>query len=813
MARLSQYPKDSTPHKQDSFLTLDSATGNTTRIDIVDIAGVVADQNLLETADSALFHYSTPNNLDYSIAQSGLLVLNPEGVNGSRLFSSLTQLVVSKAGFNAKNISTYLNDLVGYQIKLSQLGDLNSFGIYEVTNVQEYTDHYLKLTLAYRDRGSGGIVYGEKYYISHHQTSFDQDFSDNSVTEFGDVSQAGSGFIITDDERDRVNEVTQKIFYSDIVDDVITNRADRPLSAAQGLVLKGYIDSINTLLTSDNLDLNSLQEVVDFIEANKTTLDTLTISNIAGLQTALDSKVDKITGKALSENDFTDAYRSKLDGIEGAAEVNVQADYTNNDPSNDAFIRNKPTDVTDLTIHSVTELNDISTTGSGDIITDPEREAINGLEATPNNLVTTSENLRVGDALEFRDAQATEPTASNAIYYTTEDGHDVLQFKNHGHRISMDSIVSNLSTGLLSGGVLGTSGAPTEFTISAGHGVILDLNKESTSTDPHPELINVNWSQTTATILGLDPADTDDKQTWIYIDSSGAIQQQATPFTDAQQNNTIVIGAVIHRAGASRFAKTFPRTAYAQQNQFAEFARMFGPIKKSGHEIDGVAGTLSLSRSSGVAFAFGRNYEVDPNNPSFVQDASQAVCTIHRYYQDGSNGFTLDTNNGNGYTTLNIDQFDNGTGTLETVNNNKYTIQRVYYFPNNPTTLVVYYGRTEYDTLDAANTNLTSEPFTESENTANQAIFLGYVIAEKGATDLTSTTNVRIIEAGLFRSVAFSSTGAAASAANLADLADTTIQAPINGQLLKYNSTSQTWNNFTPLYDQTALAYAIALGG
>jgi hypothetical protein len=812
MARLSQYPKDNTPHKQDSFLTLDSATGNTTRIDIVDIAKVVADQDLLETADSALYHYTTPNDLNYDIPQPGILVLNPDGVNASRLFSTLTQIVVSKAGFNSKNISTYLNDLVGYQIKLSQLGDLNSFGIYEVTNVQEHTDHYLKLTLLYKDRGSGGIVYGAKYYISHHQTSFDQDFSDNSVTEFGDVFEAGSGYIISDYERDRVNEVTQKIFYADIVDDVLTNRGDRPLSAAQGLVLKGYIDSINTLLTSDNIDLNSLQEVVDFIESNKTTLDTLTISNIAGLQTALDSKVDKITGKALSENDFTDAYRSKLDGIEGAAEVNVQANYTETDPTSDAYIQNKPTDVSDLTIHSVTELNDISSTGSGDIITDNERLSINGLVPTGDAQVTSQENINVGDALTFIAAQTQEPASANSIYYTQEDGHDVLQFKNDNHVVSLDNIVNNLSTGILSGGVLGTAGL-TDFTVTAGRAVILDFNKESASIDPHPELQHIQWSQAQVTVANLDAGDPSDKQTWIYISAAGDIQQQATPFTDNQFNTVIPLGAVIHSAGQVRFTKTFPRTAYAQQNQFAEFARLFGPMKKSGHEILSVPGTNQIARSSGVSFALGRNYASDPNNPSFVQDAGQSPCIIHRYYQDGSGGFVRDTNGGAGYTEIDTINFDDGSGTLATINNNKFSTQRLYYFPNNPTLIVSYYGRVQYDTLDAANTQINAEPFEESENTANQAIFLGYIIHEKGVTDLSSTTNVRILNAGLFRSVAFSSTGAAAAAANLADLADTTIQTPLDGQLLMYSGTTQTWNNFTPTYAGDSLAYSIALGG
>jgi hypothetical protein len=53
-------------------------------------------------------------------------------------------------------------------------------------------------------------------------------------------------------------------------------------------------------------------------------------------------KVDKITGQGLSENNFTDSDKSKLDGIESGAEVNVQADWGETDPLSDSFIQNKP---------------------------------------------------------------------------------------------------------------------------------------------------------------------------------------------------------------------------------------------------------------------------------------------------------------------------------------------------------------------------------------------------------------------------------------------------------------------------------------
>jgi hypothetical protein len=66
-----------------------------------------------------------------------------------------------------------------------------------------------------------------------------------------------------------------------------------------------------------------------------------TIADQLDLIALLDDKVDVVSGKGLSTNDFTDALKTKLDGIEAGAEVNVKADW--NATSGDAEILNKPT--------------------------------------------------------------------------------------------------------------------------------------------------------------------------------------------------------------------------------------------------------------------------------------------------------------------------------------------------------------------------------------------------------------------------------------------------------------------------------------
>ena len=97
----------------------------------------------------------------------------------------------------------------------------------------------------------------------------------------------------------------------------------------------GAVSSVNgqvgdVVLTKSDLGLGNVDNTSD---VNKP------ISNAT--QTALDLKVDKITGKGLSTNDYTTIEKTKLSGIQDGAEVNVNPDW--NATTGDALILNKPT--------------------------------------------------------------------------------------------------------------------------------------------------------------------------------------------------------------------------------------------------------------------------------------------------------------------------------------------------------------------------------------------------------------------------------------------------------------------------------------
>lgn len=139
------------------------------------------------------------------------------------------------------------------------------------------------------------------------------------------------------------------------------------------LLISDLTARLNALADSDDTTLDQLSEIVAYIKSNKSLIDgitttkinvsdiidnlTTTASNkplsarqgnllkslIADLTAVVENKVDKISGKRLSTNDYTNAEKNKLAGIAAGAEVNVQADWNVSDTANDAFIKNKPT--------------------------------------------------------------------------------------------------------------------------------------------------------------------------------------------------------------------------------------------------------------------------------------------------------------------------------------------------------------------------------------------------------------------------------------------------------------------------------------
>ena len=164
--------------------------------------------------------------------------------------------------------------------------------------------------------------------------------------------------------------------------------------------------------------VNSAPEALDTLGELATALQTHEDAYDA-LLTTVGGKVDKVSGKGLSTNDYTTAEKNKLAGIASGAEVNVQSDW--NATSGDAFIKNKPT---------------IPSVGNG-TITIKQAGAVKGtfttnqsgdatIELTDNNTTVLPTRLAASSSSGYADANL---AVEQGWHYMTSTGTNRPPFK------------------------------------------------------------------------------------------------------------------------------------------------------------------------------------------------------------------------------------------------------------------------------------------------------------------------------------------------------------------------------------------------
>jgi len=348
--------------------------------------------------------------------------------------------------------------------------------------------------------------------------------------------------------------------------------------------------------------------------------------------------------------------------------------------------------------------------------------------------------------------------------------------------------VENLQTGILYGGIISVNaGNPATVDITAGTGIVVTAGASLTAM-PVPVVTTVTWAAQTAVAL---PQIANYDETWISFNSSGVVTLRNTAWTNAQYASEIPIGAVYHVNRSSvNLVKVYPHVAYGQADQMDPFVRAFGPLKLTGHEISANGANLSVNRTSGTAYAIGRNYQTDPNNPNVVTDSGATPASVvWRFYRNGGTGYTTVINS-----VIDPAFYDDGTGTLHATGSTKWQIQRIFYLPNQTNTIGVYYGTIQYTNLNDAQFGLLTETFAESESTATQGIFLGYLLVKGSCTDLSDTAKAKFVQAGLFRNVS-SGGGSGLVTTSIDDLSDVVITSAANDNLLRYSGGQ--WVNST----------------
>lgn len=291
-----------------------------------------------------------------------------------------------------------------------------------------------------------------------------------------------------------------------------TSLSDTPNAYAAGDAGKFVrVNSTEDALEFSGAGLNDLSDVL--IVATPTDGQVLTWNNTSGnwepssnasetnlglTQTATDVTVTSDTGTdaiiptadATNAGVMTAADKSKLDGIAAGAEVNVQADWSVTDTTSDAYIANKPTDLTDLSTHNIEELSNVTVTtpavddyltwnGTAWVNTAPTTLSIDEL----NDVDTTTTAPTTGQTLKW-DGTNWVPADDNSSVASLNDIGDVtITSATDGQIITWDSVNSvwvnsNLPTGV-DGTFSGLTDTPASYTGSAGFTVKVNATEDA----------------------------------------------------------------------------------------------------------------------------------------------------------------------------------------------------------------------------------------------------------------------------------------------------------------------------------------------
>ena len=466
---------------------------------------------------------------------------------------------------------------------------------------------------------------------------------------------------------------------------------------------------------------------------------------------------------------------NKLAGIEAGAEVNVNTDWAST--SGDSEILNKPTDITDLSTHSVTELNDVTNAGSGLIITSSERTDLNNntthrnttsgnphnvqafeVPFTPNGDIlssdvqtaivelrddtdtklsgkaNTSHTHTVSDVTDFATGVTDNETQTSInisgvnFTYNSEDGTDAFQIGTSNifqEAINSTPSIANLenhlsffhSAGLSSGGII-TGGTDGTISVSSGFGIMRE------TTDPLSPLKAFSFSAESGANVAL----VDNTSNFIYAEyNTGSPRLIATTSERTEYQTNVLIGEV-YREGTTLHINQETQLNggdHATQMQL----RMWDTMPFA-HASGGI---LSDNGDLTVLISLGKWWE-GFNNFTTPQIDTSVSDTFSYYYRDGSGGWTKVASQ----TDIDPTKYDDNSGTLANMGTGGFGVHWVYIGIDGDVDIL--YGEGSYLSQDEAQG--ATIPSTVPNLLQAHSRLLGRIISQQGQTTLTGIESV-----------------------------------------------------------------------
>lgn len=295
------------------------------------------------------------------------------------------------------------------------------------------------------------------------------------------------------------------------------------------------------------------------------------------------------------------------------------------------------------------------------------------------------------------------------------------------------------STGLLVKPTGGVNVTNTLFDIGAGIGVKHVWNEVSPFAPPVNYLVEFGpFGAIAPTFLGTHPA------TYIGVSydeglETSTLVQASSPYSATARRDIIPIGIVKHVGAVVDSVEIFETTALESTANIFDVAEAVGSMNLDGNIYSAVGANLTLTRSSGYMFRYGRSGD-DYKNPSKVLTLTESPVDIEYVLQDGTTFYAASPN-------VDPDNYDLA-GVRTATPAGKWTSQKVFLMPDSSTK--IEYGQVLYDSKLEAITNLEEDVFVDNKYVKDNGIVRAYILIEQGTTVLNDPTKAIIVRCDKF---------------------------------------------------------------
>jgi hypothetical protein len=286
------YALEDLPSLLDYLIGSKDKNGKTRNFSLQSIVNIINGVNAKNVIQYQFFNELTPD-VDYTTPGAFFSNNDESDVNN---FTSLIFNKKTLGNYDLSILFDFLSEIEDLFIGIDNPSDPNNFFTLRVTSISNQTDYFIFEVEPYNGLYIGDLTNEFIYSIIWETKEWISEI--NQISENIDNKEDKSNKGVANGYAPLDNFIKISNEYLNIINDLTTGGVSYILSAEQGKVLQNQINAINTLLSSDNVDLDTFQEIVNEIEKIQNQVNNISINDATTLAKGIIKLSGDLSGTA-----------------------------------------------------------------------------------------------------------------------------------------------------------------------------------------------------------------------------------------------------------------------------------------------------------------------------------------------------------------------------------------------------------------------------------------------------------------------------------------------------------------------------------